>query len=258
MGSVIDVDQNNFQSEVISRSRQIPVVVDFWAPWCGPCRMLGPLLERLAREPDSNFILAKLNTDHNQSIAMQYDIRGIPAVKAFRDGQIVDEFVGAQPEPVVRAFLQRITASAPHAASRPGAAPATPKPPPADPAQRLALARSLLEQGKGCEAEKILQSFPSGNGGAGEASTARRLLAVARFLCQPVQTGSSDLNSLSQNAADALRRRDYSAALYNLLALHNRSAAGVKADPRAVMEGIFMLMGDTNDLVRQYRDLLNS
>lgn len=256
MGSVIDVDQSNFQSEVIARSRQTPVVVDFWAPWCGPCHMLGPILERLAREPNSNFVLAKLNTDQNQAVAMQYNIRGIPAVKAFRNGQVVDEFVGALPEPQVRQFLQRVTANGGTDGAGPSSIhsrPAQP-PPPADPKQRLEEARRLLRQGNGCDAERLLQNFPTGSDGA----IARRLLALARFLCRPPQFGDADLDSLGQNAASALRRRDYSAALYNLLALHNRGAASARPNTRAIMEGVFTFLGDADPLAQQYRSLLST
>jgi putative thioredoxin len=252
MGTIIDVDQNSFQTEVIARSRQTPVVVDFWAPWCGPCRMLGPILERLAHEPNSNFVLAKLNTDQNQAIAMQYGIRGIPAVKAFRDGKVVDEFVGAQPEPMVRQFLQRVTGGA----GRPGPSArrpaAQPRPAPSDPQQRLREARDLLRQGNGCDAERLLKDFPSGS----QASEARRLLPLARFLCRPAHSGNGDVDSFSQNAAAALRRRDYGGALYNLLAAYNRAPA--KSDTRAVMEGVFTLLGDGDPLARQYRELVGN
>jgi putative thioredoxin len=258
MGSVIDVDQSNFQSEVIARSRQTPVVVDFWAPWCGPCRMLGPVLERLANEPGSNFVLAKLNTDHNQAIAMQYGIRGIPAVKAFRDGRVVDEFVGAQPEPMVRQFLQRVTAAAQSGAAKARttsqSSASQARPAPSDPQRRLREARRLLREGKGCDAERLLQNFP-GNGASG--GVAQRLLPLARFLCHPPQTGNGDVDALVQNAAGALRRRDYGAALYNLLAAHNRGAASGKSDTRAVMEAVFTLLGDDDPLARQYRDLVS-
>ena len=103
---IIDVSDATFDYDVIQKSHEKPVVVDFWAPWCGPCRMLGPILEWFANDPAFDFILAKINVDDNPNIAMRYGVQGIPAVKAFVDGQVADEFVGAQPEPRVRQFIQ--------------------------------------------------------------------------------------------------------------------------------------------------------
>ena len=108
---VFDVDANNFQSVVMEGSRQVPVVMDFWAPWCGPCKSLIPILEKLAQEFQGKFILAKLNADDNQELAAQYGVRGIPSVKAISNGQLVDEFSGALPEAAVREFLARILPS---------------------------------------------------------------------------------------------------------------------------------------------------
>jgi len=105
---VNDVTDRDFQREVLEKSRTVPVVLDLWAPWCGPCKALGPLLERIANEYAGKFILAKMNVDENPQVARALGVQSIPLVIAFKDGDVASEFVGAQPEPVVRQFIERL------------------------------------------------------------------------------------------------------------------------------------------------------
>jgi putative thioredoxin len=107
----LDVGLADFPQQVLEESKHRPVVVDFWAPWCGPCKSLKPILEKLAAEYGGRFLLAKINSDDNQELAARYGVRGIPSVKAFIDGEPVDEFSGALTEGEVRAFLDRLIPS---------------------------------------------------------------------------------------------------------------------------------------------------
>ena len=104
---VFNADATSFQSLVIDASHRVPVLVDFWAQWCGPCRALAPVLEKLANEFQGRFLLVKIDTDREQEVARQFGIRSLPTVKVFKDGSAVDEFLGAQPESQVRALLER-------------------------------------------------------------------------------------------------------------------------------------------------------
>src|ERR671913_1223259 len=121
--TVLDVTEATFQAEVLDRSFQVPVVLDLWAEWCGPCKQLSPVLERLAQEGGGSWVLAKIDVDSNQAIAQALRVQSIPSVKAVFQGQILGEFTGALPEAQVRQFVQAVVeATSGAVAAGPGAA----------------------------------------------------------------------------------------------------------------------------------------
>ena len=159
-----DVVEANFEQNVIERSREIPVVVDFWAEWCGPCRTLGPALEKAVAARGGKVELAKVDTDSNQRLAMRYGIQSIPAVKAFRDGEVVAEFVGAQPPAAIESFLNQLVPSEAEELTEAGDEDSLRRALEADPRHAPAatsLARILLARGDRDEALELLRPFPN-------------------------------------------------------------------------------------------------
>jgi putative thioredoxin len=275
---VKNVKEADFEREVIEKSREVPVVVDFWAPWCGPCRALGPILEKLADERQGDFILAKVNTDQAQNLAYQFGIEGIPAVKAFRDGRPVLEFVSLLPEAQVRAFIDRIVPSQGERRARqaadlekndPAAAEAEYRRvlarEPNNDAALIGLARLLVERGQDAEAQDLLGHVtPVGD----LAAEAERLGAVLALREQARAYG--DEAAVRQRLANDPHNAEllyelgsvlgglgrYPEALQTLLsaAEHDRTLAAEKVRP--VMVKIFYAVGVRSPLADEYRDKL--
>ena len=242
----MEVSEATFAAEVVERSHSVPVVVDFWATWCGPCRTLGPLLEAAVAARSGEVVLAKVDVDANPRLATAFGVRGIPAVKAFRDGRIVAEFTGAQPRPAIEQFLDallptpadRLAAAGDETSLRQAVA--------ADPGHagaRTALGRLLLARGDLDGAEEVLrpvEHLPEPAGMLARISLGRR----------------DDLPAGTRAGLEALERGDVEAGLQALIDTVRDTSGELRDESRRAAVGILTALGEDHPLTGPARSRL--
>ena len=257
----MNVDTATFDQQVLQAA--VPVLVDFWAPWCAPCRALGPLLEKLEREYGGRFRLAKVNLDENPDLAAAFNVRSIPDVIAFRGGRAVAHFLGAQPEPAVRAFIDRLLPSASELERLEGGEANLRRALELDPRNdlaRLDLAERLIQQQQTEEAQALLDQVQDN-----AALDARRdaLRAAAGFAHAGAESEERLRARLAANAGDLEARyalaerlaaaRRYREAMEELLAIVRSDKDWRDGGARRLLVNLFTLAADEPELVSDYR-----
>jgi putative thioredoxin len=239
----VDISEDQFESAVVERSREVPVVVDFWAPWCGPCRQLTPALEKAADARQGKVELVKINTDENQELARAFQIQGIPAVKAFKDGREVSQFVGAQPPAEVERFFDALVPSEAEQLAEAGDEASLRKALELEPGRRDAavkLAQILHERGETDEALKLVESLEGDFGAEG-------LAARIKLEKDPAYAEAFKL-------LDEGKREEALEALIAAIP----SADGLKDDIRKAVVGILSGYEPGDPTARDYRMKLSS
>jgi putative thioredoxin len=259
------MDVTDFQRDVIERSRSIPVLVDFWAAWCGPCRVLGPVLERLASEAGGRWELAKVDTEAHPDVAAEYGVMGIPSVKLFVDGVVVDEFAGALPERDVRRWLERAL-PAPQASEIEAASSALARgawseaardlegvlaATPSDPRARVMLAEALLH----LDPEAVAAHIQSLESDLDFSDRAQAIGALARLVVRAEQPGAfpaGPARSHLLEAAAAVKRGDWALALTALIEALRLSRDYADGAAREAGRAIFTLLGQDHPIVERF------
>ncbi|MEZ6188870.1 MAG: thioredoxin [Planctomycetota bacterium] len=275
---VVDVTELNFEREVIERSLTTPVVLDFWAPWCGPCKLLGPMLEQLAEERQGAFVLAKVDVDEAPGIAAAFGIQSVPMVVAMKDGRPVSSFVGAQPKPELIRFLDALLPSAVDEAAEQLASQEAQDPSAAearyqellaeDPrheAASVGLARLLINRGEHTAAQDLLEPLGEGKEEGDEIARLKALIALhARAqdlapraeLEAAVAKDPKDREALFALGCALAAAGEFEPALERLIAAARRNKAFAKETVAPAMVEVFHAVGQRSDLADTYRDLL--
>lgn len=258
-------DVGQFEAQVIQRSKQVPVLVDFWAPWCGPCRMLGPVLERLATQANGRWELVKINTEENQELAAVFNIASIPAVKLFIDGKVAHEFVGALPEREIRRFLEkalpspnaRVLEEAERLLNEGANAAAAARlenvlRSESDNVEaRLMLARALLHLAPERITE-VLTPVGSDSDLADKAKALRTLGRLAQLPNQPTGLPEAGVRERYLAGAAAVRSGDFAAALPAFIEVLEKHRNFDDDGAKEACKSIFQLLGMQHPLVQRF------
>lgn len=277
----VDVTQDSFRAKVLEQSHRMPVIVDFWAAWCAPCRALTPILDRIAEELGGRLTVAKVDADAEQALAIQYGVRSLPTVKLFRNGQVVDEFMGALPESAVRQFLDRYVErdsdrvrdealTAHHRGNSERAVALLQQAAADDPDNlrvHLDLAQVLAETGHFQEAEQGLRSLPASQQLEPEVASLLSRIGFASVasgapdratLERTVARDPDDLEAGYQLACHRILGADYEGALDLLYRILTRDRGFREDAARRAMLAVFDILGGKGPLVTRYRALMSS